>query len=141
MGKAYKRSMGTNLVSNSQTNNSKNLLSAAELSYQASNGDKEAQFQLGMTCLKKAHYQKAERWFRYAAIQGHYEAYRSLILGTRHQYFLSTTNRIHSLVIEILETLATPKPTQEQIDELEAVITYHLNTEFNLMKLQRNDKE
>jgi TPR repeat protein len=100
----------------------------------ASQGDKEAQFQLGKNYLINHQLPEAERWLRYAANQGHYEAYRSLVLGTRNHYFSTTSRHIHIFAIDILKKLVRPNPTKHQIAELEQLLTYHLNTEFHLMK-------
>jgi len=128
--------MGAGIVKKRLANNSGLTLAKdnAQSIYLANQGDKEAQFRLGKAYLKQFDYQNAERWLRYAAIQGHYKAYRSLILGARHNYFLSTPSRIQALAIEILKALVTPNPSQTQTDELVTVITHHLNTEFNLMQ-------
>lgn len=87
----------------------------------------EILYQLGLHWLRANRQELAERWLRYAAIRGHELADSTLKAATKIGIAKDIKQRINYLAIEILESLITPEPTEEQIAKVEKIIADNIN--------------
>jgi hypothetical protein len=93
-------------------------------------GSAELHYQFAVLCQERQHYDQAERWLRYADLSGHNESTKDLIEGIQEGYFLDTRQRVCMFSIQILESLITPCPNQQEIDGLENIIMDYLNKKY-----------
>ena len=96
----------------------------------ASDGDREAQFELGLHWYTQADYRQAERWLRYAALQDHSAAKKLLAFGIREGNFLDHATHCTDLSIELLERFLTPQPTEQQIEKYQNYLQQLIAKEF-----------
>ncbi|HEX4045706.1 MAG TPA: hypothetical protein VHZ76_08590 [Gammaproteobacteria bacterium] len=94
--------------------------------------DAELQFSIGLYHLKKKDFKQAERWLRYANIQGHTQAQSYLGDGIQKKLFSSSSKHLHEFSIILLKQLITPCPTEEQINGLEEILCDYFYINYEL---------
>lgn len=103
--------------------------------------DANIQYDIALALWQKKNFMRSEFWCRYAAMQNDKRALSQLKLGIKQEYYQDTLNRLRSGIIDLLESLITPFPTEQQICALETVLINHFSKKiayFKKIAIKRN---
>src|SRR5688572_25865227 len=76
---------------------------------------------------------EAEKWLRYAALQGHELARTCLKLGVEHHAFVCLDDQLDRYAEELLKHFITPAPDKNQVTELRSVLSGYFDKKYGLL--------